>query len=163
MMPIHPGMLAKVYVVAIVSPVCRTKELGHRTVKSTEHETTASNTSKAAFFPQRVYAVVGRIPYGRVTTYGLIARALGAPRGARMVGWALRHVDPADDLPCHRVVNRIGVLSGGWHFGHPDVMRDRLLAESIPFRDELQVDIAKCLWDPADDPEVDELWHSVQP
>lgn len=162
-MPFHPGMLAKVYVVATAPPSHWTRELGQGALGTYEHEPPVSNTSKAAFFPQRVYAVVERIPYGRVTTYGLIARALGAPRGARMVGWALRHVDPADDLPCHRVVNRIGVLSGGWHFGHPDVMRDRLLAESVPFRDELQVDIAMCLWDPSDDPGVDDLWRLAQP
>jgi len=162
-MPFHPGMLAKVYVVAIAPPLPRARELGQSPLETNELETPVSNTSKAAYFPQRVYAVVARIPYGRVTTYGLIARALGAPRGARMVGWALRHVDPEGNIPCHRVVNRIGVLSGGWHFGHPDVMRDLLLAESIPFRDEFQVDIAKCLWDPADDPEVDNLAHPAQP
>lgn len=122
---------------------------------------TVTNTTKTARLSERVYAVVARIPYGRVTTYGLIARALGEPRAARMVGWALRHVDPVDNLPCHRVVNRIGVLSGGWHFGHPDVMRDLLLAESIPFRDEHQVDIVRCLWDPADDPAVDDLWRTT--
>lgn len=109
-------------------------------------------------FPERVYAVVARIPRGQVTTYGRIARALGEPRAARMVGWALRHVAPDTDLPCHRVVNRIGVLSGGWHFGHPDVMRDLLLAEAVPFCDEHQVDLAACLWDPADDPALD--WYA---
>jgi methylated-DNA-protein-cysteine methyltransferase-like protein len=119
----------------------------------------SSNSS----FPERVYTVVARIPPGRVTTYGLIARALGSPRSARMVGWALRFVSPEDNLPCHRVVNRIGVLSGGWHFGHPDVMRDRLLAESIPFRDDHQVDLSTCLWDPSDDPALDNLWQNERP
>lgn len=102
-------------------------------------------------FYDRVYAIVARIPYGRVTTYGRIAQALGSIRGARLVGWALATVPDGHDLPCHRVVNRIGELSGGWHFGHPDIMRARLLAEGIPFRDEYQVDLAKCLWEPWDE------------
>jgi methylated-DNA-protein-cysteine methyltransferase-like protein len=102
----------------------------------------------------RVYSIVARIPFGRVTTYGSIAKAVGSIRGARMVGWLMHAVPPELDLPCHRVVNRYGYLSGGWHFGHPDIMRDRLLAEDVPFEDEYQVDLKRCLWLPweADDP-----------
>ena len=102
-------------------------------------------------FAARVYDVVARIPRGRVTTYGRIARALGEPRSARMVGWALMHAVDEDDLPCHRVVNRVGLLTGGWHFGHPDVMRGLLLAEGVPFTDEYQVDLEYCLWEPGAD------------
>jgi methylated-DNA-protein-cysteine methyltransferase-like protein len=100
---------------------------------------------------QRVMTIVARIPPGRVTTYGSIARALGSPRGARMVGWVLNSLVDGESYPCHRVVNRIGFLSGGWHFGHPDVMRARLLAEGVPFVDEYQVDLKKCLWLPWDE------------
>lgn len=100
-------------------------------------------------YPAQVRAIVARIPRGKVTTYGRIAKALGDPRGARMVGWVLSGVeDPA--LPCHRVVNRDGVLTGGWAFGHPEVMRLRLLEEGVPFLNEEQVDLARCVWDPAD-------------
>lgn len=99
-------------------------------------------------FVQRVYAIVGRIPPGKVTTFGRIAQALGEPRAARMVGWAISAVPSGLDLPCHRVVNRVGFLSGGWHFGHPDVMRGMLLAEHVPFRDTYEVDLEHCLWDP---------------
>jgi len=100
-------------------------------------------------FAARVYDLVARIPRGRVTTYGRLARAVGDPRGARMVGWALMSaVDDARDLPCHRVVNRVGLLSGGWHFGHPDVMRGLLMAEDVPFKDDYQVDLDRCLWEP---------------
>lgn len=115
-------------------------------------------------FADRVYATVARIPPGRVTTYGRIARALGEPRAARMVGWALMAVVD-DDLPCHRVVNRLGCLTGGWHFGHPDVMRGRLLAEGVPFHEEYQVDLTACLWDPAEelDPMQDEPVESGEP
>lgn len=99
-------------------------------------------------FPRRVYAIVARIPPGRVTTYGRIARTLGEPRAARMVGWALLQVDDGLDLPCHRVVNRTGFLSGGWHFGHPDIMRGLLLDEGVPFKSEYEVDLARCVWEP---------------
>ncbi len=99
----------------------------------------------------RTMAIVARIPYGRVTTYGSIARALGSPRGARMVGWVLNGAYGGGDYPCHRVVNRIGYLSGGWHFGHPDIMRALLLEEGVPFIDEYQVDLKRCLWLPWED------------
>lgn len=102
-------------------------------------------------FTAKVYEIVARIPRGRVTTYGTVAEAIGSIRGARMVGWALMAPPPELRLPCHRVVNRIGFLSGGWHFGHPDVMRDRLVAEGIAFVDEYQVDLPRFLWVPWDD------------
>ena len=100
-------------------------------------------------FAARVRAVVARIPPGRVTTYGRIAAAVGQPRSARMVGWALSAVED-DDLPCHRVVNRDGVLSGGWSFGHPDVMRGRLREEGVPFLADDRVDLAACVLDPGE-------------
>lgn len=109
---------------------------------------------------ERVYAIVLAIPEGRVTTYGLIARAMGDARGARMVGWALRRTPPGRRIPAHRVVNRIGFLSGGWYFGHPDIMRERLIAEDVPFVDEYQVDLRTALWDPADEPALDDLVDS---
>ena len=99
-------------------------------------------------FAARVYDVVARIPPGRVTTYGRIAAAVGDRRGARMVGWALMHAVEGRDLPCHRVVNRVGLLTGGWHFGHPNVMRGLLIAEGVPFKDEYQVDLERCVWEP---------------
>jgi methylated-DNA-protein-cysteine methyltransferase-like protein len=108
-------------------------------------------------FVERVYAVVASIPHGRVTTYGRIARALGAPRSARMVGWALTRTPPELRLPAHRVVNRVGFLSGGEHFGHPDVMRGLLRDEGVPFVEEYTVDLAAVLWDPADEPALDHL------
>lgn len=100
-------------------------------------------------FTAKVYDIVARIPRGRVTTYGRVARAIGDVRGARMVGWALMKAPP--ELPCQRVVNRNGELTGGWHFGHPDVMRSLLLAEGIPFAEEYRVDLTQCVWDPGGD------------
>ena len=103
-----------------------------------------------ADFYGRVYAVVARVPPGRVTTYGAIARALGAPRASRGVGWALKAAAAADPLalPCHRVVNREGALTGRKHFATPTLMEERLRAEAVPFRPDGRVDLDRALWLP---------------
>jgi methylated-DNA-protein-cysteine methyltransferase-like protein len=108
-------------------------------------------------FQRRVYKVVSRIPYGKVTTYGAIARALGSPRSARMVGYALNTIPDGLDVPAHRVIDRNGYLSGGWHFGHPDVMKDRLEEEGVEVSNVYVVDLGVYFWDPASDPEIDDL------
>ena len=102
-------------------------------------------------FYARVYDVVARVPPGRVTTYGLVARALGAPRASRGVGWALRAAAHADPLavPCHRVVNREGRLTGRRHFATPTAMEERLRAEGVAFLEPDRVDLAAHLWDPS--------------
>lgn len=100
-------------------------------------------------FPDRVYEIVARIPHGRATTYGAIARALGNPRAAREVGWALSNVPEGSQLPCHRVVDREGRLSGGWAFGHPEIMAGRLEDEGVPFLEQFRVDLSTCFWDPS--------------
>ena len=117
----------------------------------------------SADFAQRVYAVVARIPRGRVTTYGRIARTIGDPRGARMVGWAMMGATDSADLPCHRVVNRNGELTGGWYFGHPDIMRARLVEEGVPFKADYFVDLAQCVWDPWDDDDGPPILEVVPP
>lgn len=102
-------------------------------------------------FYARVYDVVRRIPPGRVTTYGRIARALGAPRASRGVGWALRAVAGGVDptaLPCHRVVDREGRLSGRRHFATPTLMAERLEAEGVGFLEADRVDLEAHLWEP---------------
>jgi methylated-DNA-protein-cysteine methyltransferase-like protein len=106
-----------------------------------------SDSDGPTFF-DHVFGVVSRIPRGRVTTYGSIARALGTPRAARSVGWALSLAPEVDALPCHRVVDRNGFLSGGWRWGHPDVMAALLHDEGVPFLDTHRVDLAACLWLP---------------
>ena len=108
-------------------------------------------------FVRRVYAVVARIPYAKVTTYGAIARALGSPRSARMVGYAMNTMPEGHELPAHRVLNRNGFLSGGWHFGHPDIMRGRLEDEGIEVSEPYVVSLGTYFWDPASDPDIDEL------
>ena len=99
-------------------------------------------------FRRAVLAVVAAIPRGRVTTYGQIAEAIGHPRRARHVGMALARTSDADDYPCHRVVNRDGYLSGGWAFGHPEVMRQLLEEEGVEFVAPMRVDLPRFLWDP---------------
>lgn len=101
-------------------------------------------------FFERVWAVVARIPPGRVTTYGHIAAALGARSAARTVGWAL-NAAAGTGLPCHRVVNRFGGLSGRMHFGSPFIMEDLLRSEGVTFTDDGCVDLARHLWIPGED------------
>ena len=108
--------------------------------------TPAGRKSNEDFF-DRVYAVVARIPYGKVTTYGHIAEACGIKSAARTVGWALNGAKETG-LPCHRVVNRYGALSGKMHFGDPDIMEDLLRSEGVEFDEEGCVKLDKYLWVP---------------
>lgn len=102
-------------------------------------------------FVDRVFAIVAQIPKGRVTTYGDIARAMGKPNGARQVGWAVARPPSGVNLPFHRVVNRDGYLSGGWAFGHPEIMKQFLIADGVPFRGEYTVDLRQCRWIPGEE------------
>jgi methylated-DNA-protein-cysteine methyltransferase-like protein len=109
-----------------------------------------------------VFEIVGQIPRGRVTTYGDIARALGDPCGARQVGWAVASPPAGCDLPFHRVVNRDGFLSGGWAFGHPEVMKQRLVAEGVLFVEEYTVDMKRCRWIPGEDSTAADEVHDLE-
>ena len=95
--------------------------------------------SKNDFF-QRVYDVVRTIPFGRVTTYGLIAKKLGTASSARTVGWALNACHNDSSIPAHRVVNRNGLLSGKHHFKGLDLMKQLLENEGIEVNDDKVVD-----------------------
>jgi methylated-DNA-protein-cysteine methyltransferase-like protein len=104
--------------------------------------------NEESFF-QKVYEVTKMIPEGRVSTYGAIARYLGAPGSARMVGWALNNCHSRDDfIPAHRVVNRNGFLTGKHHFHGPEVMQELLESEGIQVKDDRVVDFQKLFWDP---------------
>lgn len=104
-------------------------------------------------FFDRVWDVVAQIPPGRVTTYGHIAEHLGTKSAARTVGWAMQAAKETG-LPCHRVVNRFGALSGRMHFsGGPHAMEDMLRNEGVTFTEDGCVDLEKHLWIPARDAE----------
>lgn len=101
-------------------------------------------------FFDRVYAVVRKIPSGRVTSYGAIARFLGAAKSARMVGWAMNSASKIEDIPAHRVVNRNGVLSGKHHFPGTRVMQQMLEEEGIEVKDDQIVNFKSRFWDPSE-------------
>lgn len=93
-------------------------------------------------FYEKVYEVVKTIPKGKVMTYGQIAALAGNPRASRAVGYAL-HVNPTPGvIPCHRVVNRMGYLSGGFAFGGIGVQKSLLEGEGIAVDDENKVDLS---------------------
>jgi methylated-DNA-protein-cysteine methyltransferase-like protein len=101
-------------------------------------------------FFSRVYDVTMLIPFGRITSYGAIARFLGSGRSARMVGWALYvcHTKP-DFIPAHRVVNRNGILTGKFHFGNSTTMQQLLENEGIIIEDDRILNFREKFWDPS--------------
>ncbi|WP_367773120.1 MGMT family protein [Flavobacterium sp. WC2421] len=99
-------------------------------------------------FFERVYAVARLIPYGRVTSYGAIAKALGTARSARMVGWAMNASHNIEDVPAHRVVNRKGLLTGKFHFDGTNLMQQLLESEGIQVIDNQIIEFEKHFWEP---------------
>ena len=105
-------------------------------------------TSNNDNFFERVYEIVRQIPEGKVTSYGAIAKALGTARSARMVGWAMNASHNLDDVPAHRVVNRIGMLSGKHHFDGTNLMQQLLENEGIKVINNQIIDFDKHFWEP---------------
>jgi methylated-DNA-protein-cysteine methyltransferase-like protein len=100
------------------------------------------------FFNQ-VWDIVRQVPKGRVTSYGAIAAALGVKSGARMVGWAMNSSHgQKPTVPAHRVVNRLGQLSGKNHFPSPTLMQELLEKEKIRVINDQIIDFEKHFWDP---------------
>ena len=99
-------------------------------------------------FFERVYTMVRQIPYGKVTSYGAIAKALGTARSARMVGWAMNASHNMEDVPAHRVVNRKGLLTGKLHFDGINLMQQLLENEGIVVVDNQIMDFDKHFWQP---------------
>jgi methylated-DNA-protein-cysteine methyltransferase-like protein len=99
-------------------------------------------------FFERVYEVVRQIPKGKVTSYGAIAKCIGAAKSARMVGYAMNSAKELDDVPAHRVVNRNGLLTGKSHFGDHSAMQQMLTAEGIKVEENKIQDFEKHFWDP---------------
>ena len=107
-------------------------------------------------FFELVFAVVRLVPYGRVSTYGAIAKYLGTGSSARMVGWAMNAshvVEPP--VPAHRIVNRQGLLSGKVHFETPTRMEELLQSEGIVVKNNQVVRFKELFWDPQ--AEIDKL------
>ena len=100
---------------------------------------------EVSFF-ERVYDVARQIPYGKVTSYGAIAKAVGAAGSARMVGWAMNNCP--DDVPAHRVLNRIGVLTGKHHFEGTNLMQQLLESEGIEVENNQVRDFERHFWAP---------------
>jgi len=107
-------------------------------------------TEKNDFFDQ-VYQVARLIPHGRVTSYGAIAKYLGAARSARIVGYAMNNSLTLKDVPAHRVVNRNGLLTGKMHFKTPDSMQQLLEAEGIKVEKDQIQDFQSLFWNPSDE------------
>ncbi|MCK5536574.1 MAG: MGMT family protein [Bacteroidales bacterium] len=97
----------------------------------------------------RIYETVLMIPEGRVTNYGAIARFIGSAQSSRMVGWALsQSFTQKVQIPAHRVVNRLGILSGKKSFSSPTLMQELLENEGIKVVDDKIVNFDKYFWDP---------------
>ena len=110
---------------------------------------TSPISEQAATLKARVFALVRACPAGRVTTYGWIGKALGYPRGARMIGWIMN--ESPEGVPAQRVINSKGELSGSWAFGQRGRMRQLLEAEGVIFSDNERVDLKRYGWDPSRD------------
>ncbi len=110
---------------------------------------------QTATLKAQVYALVRACPAGRVTTYGWLGKAVGYPRGARMIGWIMN--ESPEGVPAQRVINSKGELSGSWAFGQRGRMRQLLEAEGIVFSADERVDLKRYGWDPSRDLTEEEL------
>lgn len=105
---------------------------------------------KNSGFFNEVYQIAREIPYGRVTSYGAIAKYLGSAQSARVVGWAMNDSHKQSEyIPAHRVVNRNGVLTGKHHFGNSNTMKQLLENEGIKLQNDKIIDFQKHFWDPS--------------
>lgn len=107
-----------------------------------------ANPTKEYSFFANVYDVVRLIPQGRVTNYGAIAKYLSSGLSSRMVGWAMNACHNQPDVPAHRVVNRIGMLTGKNHFATPTLMEELLAKEGVKVVNDQVVNFKNVYWDP---------------
>jgi len=99
-----------------------------------------------------VFEVVKLIPKGKVTSYGAIAKYLGTPKSARMVGYAMNASHQSKDkIPAHRVLNRNGLLTGRFHFNPPELMQELLEKENIKIENHQVQDFEKVFWNPSEE------------
>lgn len=100
-------------------------------------------TDKSTF--EKIYDVVKKIPYGKVATYGQVAEIAGNRRWSRVVGYALHANPDPENIPCYRVVNRLGEVSKAFAFGGQNRQVELLKAEGVGFVDG-RVDLEKYRW-----------------
>ena len=102
---------------------------------------------KKGFF-QQVHTLVARIPAGKIMTYGQIAQVLGGVYSPKLVGFAMNAAPGGANLPCHRVLNRLGEMAPGFAFGGQERQRALLAAEDTPFLPDGRVDVDLARFEP---------------
>ncbi len=95
---------------------------------------------------ERIFEIVAEIPDGCVATYGQIAWMAGIPHAPRVVGYAMSKVPYDLNIPCHRVVNRLGELAPNHVFGGEQQQRTLLEQEGVTFLENGRIDMEKCQW-----------------
>jgi methylated-DNA-protein-cysteine methyltransferase related protein len=109
-----------------------------------------------ANFYEQVYEIARLIPKGRVTSYGAIAKSLGAAKSSRMVGHAMLYAGTAHpQVPAHRVVNSSGLLTGKFHFNPPELMEELLKEEGVEVKNDKVVNFKKVFWNPLEEINLD--------
>lgn len=106
---------------------------------------------KSENFFDKVYDVAKLIPFGRVTSYGAIAKYLGAAKSARMVGWAMNASHNKEEIPAHRVVNRVGLLTGKNHFDGTNLMQQLLESEGVIVKENQIQNFKDVFWNPLEE------------
>lgn len=99
-------------------------------------------------FFERAQEIARQIPYGRVTSYGAIARFLGSGKSARTVGWAMNASHSDETVPAHRVVNSKGILTGKHHFEGTNLMQQLLESEGVIVENYQIINFQEIFWDP---------------
>ena len=103
-------------------------------------------------FYEQVYEIARLVPKGRVTSYGAIAKSLGAAKSSRMVGHAMAFAGTAQPkVPAHRVVNSSGLLTGKFHFSPPELMEELLAQEGVQVKNDKVVNFKKVFWNPTEE------------
>jgi len=103
-------------------------------------------------FYEQVYEIARLIPKGRVTSYGAIAKSLGAAKSSRMVGHAMAYAGTAQpEVPAHRVVNSSGLLTGKFHSTPPELKIQLLAAEGCEVKNDKVVNFKKVFWNPLEE------------
>ena len=103
-------------------------------------------------FYEQVYEIARLIPKGGVTSYGAIAKSLGAANSSRMVGHAMLYAGTAHpQVPAHRVVNSSGLLTGKFHFKPPELMEELLRKEGVEVKDDKVLNFKKVFWNPLEE------------